>query len=105
MLTALLSIVRGNSSIVANKEGGDYSKRLKISLQQCKIPMKEYFQIDQAVRTASNFYRIHSGTLVGGLPSTLCNLPDIVGEFLFFDDEEMILISLDQAKILKALHK
>jgi len=43
-----VSIVKGNSSIVANKEGGDYSKRLKISLQQYKIPMKEYLQIEQS---------------------------------------------------------
>jgi hypothetical protein len=50
-------------------------------------------------------YIRQAGTLVGGRPSTLCNLPDIVGEFFFLDDEEMILISLDQAKILKALHK
>ena len=48
LLTALVSIVKGNSSIVANKEGGDYSKRLKISLQQYKIPMKEYLQIEQS---------------------------------------------------------
>jgi hypothetical protein len=48
LVTALVSIVKGNSSIIANKGGGDYSKRLKISLQQCKISMKQYLQIEQS---------------------------------------------------------
>ena len=48
LLTALASIVKGHSLIIASKEGGDYSERLKISLQQCKISMKEYLQIEQS---------------------------------------------------------
>jgi len=33
------------------------------------------------------------------------DLSEIVGEFLFFDDEKAISISLDQPEIVEALHK
>ena len=35
----------------------------------------------------------------------LGDLREIIDEFVFFDDQEMILIGLDQAEIMKPLHK
>jgi len=48
LLNALVNIIRGNNLIISRKEGGDYSKRLKIFLQQCKIPIEEYLRIEQS---------------------------------------------------------
>src|SRR5258705_12497229 len=35
----------------------------------------------------------------------LCNLRQVIGEFLFFDDEKTIFIRLNQPEVMKSLHK
>ena len=48
LLTALVNIIKGNSLIMALKEGGDYSKILEVSLQQCEVAAPEFSEIEES---------------------------------------------------------
>ena len=48
LLTALVNIIKGNSLIMACKDGGDYSKTLAFSLQQCNVPAQEFSKIEES---------------------------------------------------------
>jgi hypothetical protein len=48
LLTALVNIIKGNSLIMACKDGGDYSKTLEVSLQQCNVPAHEFSKIEES---------------------------------------------------------
>ena len=37
--------------------------------------------------------------------AALGDLSEVIGEFVFFDDEKAISVGLDQPKVMKALHK
>jgi hypothetical protein len=50
LLTALVNIIKGNSLIMACKEGGDYSKIFEVSLQQCKAAAPEFSEIEESTR-------------------------------------------------------
>jgi hypothetical protein len=49
LLTALVSIIKGNSLIMACKDGGNYSKTLEVSLQQCNVPAPEFSEIEASI--------------------------------------------------------
>ena len=48
LLTALVNIIKGNSLIMACKDGGDYSKILEVSLQQCNVPAHQFSEIEES---------------------------------------------------------
>jgi len=48
--TALVSIIKGNSLIMACKDGGDYTKILEVSLQQCEVAAPEFWEIEESTR-------------------------------------------------------
>jgi hypothetical protein len=49
LLTALVSIIKGNSLIMSCKDGGNYSKTLKLSLRQCNVPAHEFSEIEESI--------------------------------------------------------
>ena len=101
-----ISSLKGNRQVQirfllsCDGEGGVQSARSPFTSHLASATANYNWRRTEPWERWANFYRIHStsgdSSLVG-FQSTLCNLPDIVGEFLFLDDEEMILISLDQA--------
>ena len=38
-------------------------------------------------------------------PARLGDLREVIGKFLFFDNEKAVAIGLDQSKVVEALHK
>ena len=48
LLTALLNIIKGNSLIIASKDGGNYPKALEVSLRQCNVPSHEFSEIEES---------------------------------------------------------
>ena len=50
LLTALMNIIKGNSLIMACKDGGDYTKILEVSLQQCEVAAPEFSEIEESTR-------------------------------------------------------
>jgi hypothetical protein len=49
LLTAPVNIIKGNSLIMSCKDGGNYSKTLKLSLQQCNVPAHEFSEIEESI--------------------------------------------------------
>jgi hypothetical protein len=48
LLTALLNIIKGNSLIIASKDGGNDPKALEVSLRQCNVPSHEFSEIEES---------------------------------------------------------
>ena len=42
LLTALVNIIKGNSLVIASKDGGNYPQTLEVSWQQCNVPAHEF---------------------------------------------------------------
>jgi hypothetical protein len=61
----------------------------------------------RAVHAASRFTAglDPNAILAAARTTTLGDLRQIVGEFVFLDDEKMVLILFDQPKVAKSLHK
>ena len=47
--TALVSIIKGNSLIMACKDGGNYPNTLEASLRQCNVPAPEFSEIEASI--------------------------------------------------------
>jgi hypothetical protein len=50
LLTALVNIIKGNSLIIACKDGGNYPKALEVSLRQCNVPSHEFSEIEDSIQ-------------------------------------------------------
>jgi hypothetical protein len=48
LLTALMNIIKGNSLIIASKDGGNYPKTLEVSLQQCNVSAHQFSEIEES---------------------------------------------------------
>ena len=47
--TALVSIIKGNSLIMACKDGGNYPNTLEVSLRQCNVPAHQCSEIEASI--------------------------------------------------------
>jgi hypothetical protein len=50
LLTALVSIIKGNSLIMASKDFDNYPNILEVSLRQCNVPAHQFSEIEVSTR-------------------------------------------------------